>query len=115
VPTAAGTSGRDTLAILALLRNTLHEAGLPALAVVGLPGRPGAALAGLPRGDSAKFWRRSIAGAVARPGLRELLPGRLHAEPGVLLERLPPAVIELLNELMTGTPVETLSGVSLKD
>ncbi len=63
-----------------------------------------------------KFYRRSIAGAVARPGgLRELLPGRLHAEPGVLLERLLPAVIELLNELMTGTPVETLSGVSLKD
>jgi hypothetical protein len=28
---------------------------------------------------------------------------------------LPPAVIELLNELMTGTLVGTLSGVSLKD
>jgi hypothetical protein len=50
-----------------------------------------------------------------RGGLRELLPGRLHAEPGVLLERLLPAVIELLNELMTGTLVGTLSGVSLKD
>ena len=38
----------------------------------------------------------------------------LHAEPGVLLERLLPAAIELLNELMTETPVETLSGVSPK-
>ena len=48
-------------------------------------------------------------------GLRELLPGRLHAEPGVLPGRLLPAVIELLNGLMTGTPARTLSGVSLKD
>ena len=39
----------------------------------------------------------------------------LHAEPGVLPGRLLPAVIELLNELMTGTPAGTLSGVSLKD
>jgi hypothetical protein len=36
-------------------------------------------------------------------------------EPGGLLERLLPAVIELLNELMTGTPAGTLSGVSLRD
>ena len=113
---AAGTPGRDTLTILTLLRNTVHEAGLPALAVAGLPGRPGATLAGLPRGDSAQiiaaFNRR---GGREAWGLRELLPGRPHAEPGVLPGRLLPAAIELLNELMTGTPAGTLSGVSLKD
>jgi hypothetical protein len=38
----------------------------------------------------------------------------MQADPGVLLERLLPLVIELLNELMTATPVEQLSGVSLK-
>ena len=61
------------------------------------------------------FWRRSIAGAAGAWGLREFLPGRLHAEPSVLPGRLLPAVIELLNELMTGTPAGTLSDVSLKD
>jgi hypothetical protein len=38
----------------------------------------------------------------------------MHADPGVLFERLLPAVLELLNELMAATPVETLSNVSLK-
>jgi hypothetical protein len=49
-----------------------------------------------------------------RSGWQGLLPGRLHADPGVLLNRLLPHGIELLNELMTATPVEQLSGVSLK-
>jgi hypothetical protein len=62
-----------------------------------------------------RFWRRSIARAAGAWGLRELLPGRLHAEPGVLPGRLLPAVIELLNELMTGTAAGTLPGVWLKD
>ena len=62
-----------------------------------------------------RFWRHSITGPAGAWGLRELLPARLHAEPGVPLQRLLPAVIELLNELMTGTPAGTLSGVSLKD
>jgi hypothetical protein len=43
-----------------------------------------------------------------------LLPERLHVEPGILLDRLLPLVIDLLNELMTATPVERLSGVSLR-
>ena len=107
--------GRDTLTILTLLRNTVHEAGLPALAVAGLPGRPGGMLAGLPRGDSARILAAFIRRGGRAWGLRELLPGRLHAEPGVVPGRLLPAVIELLNELMTGTPAGTLSGVSPKD
>jgi hypothetical protein len=36
------------------------------------------------------------------------------AWPGILLDRLLPLVIDLLNELMTATPVERLSGVSLQ-
>jgi len=53
-------------------------------------------------------------GGRAEWGLRELIPGRLHAGPAVLLERLLPAIIKLLNELMAATPVEDLSGVALK-
>ncbi len=110
----AGTAGADTLIILSRLRNTVHEVGLPALAI-GFPGRREETLVGLPRAD-----RDRILEAADRRGgrdvwgLQELLPGRLHADPGVLLDRLLPLVIELLNELMTATPVEQLSGVSLK-
>ena len=46
-------------------------------------------------------------------GLQELIPGRLHADPATLLERLLPAIIKLLNDLMDATPVEDLPGVSL--
>jgi len=110
-----GTVGAGILTILSKLRNTVHEAGLPALAI-GLPGRREGTLIGLPRADKDRILaaaRRQ--GGLESWGLREILPGRLHAEPGVLLERLLPAVIELLNELMTGTLVGTLSGASLKD
>jgi hypothetical protein len=111
---APKTPGADALTILRLLRNTVHDAGLPALAV-GYPARRRETLVGLPSAD-----REQILNAADRQGgrqtwgLRELIPGRLHADPGVFLERLLPTVIELLNELMTETPVETLSGVSLK-
>ena len=105
---AAGTAGADTLTILSRLRNTVHEAGLPALAV-GLPGRREGTLVGLPRADSERILEAADRhGGREAWGLQELLLGRLHAEPGVLLERLLPPVIELLNELMTATPVEEL-------
>ena len=112
----SGTSGADTLTILRLLRNTVHGVGLRALGV-GLPGRYEEMLGGV--GLSLADRDNILAAAVGRGGreawgLHELLPEMLHFDPGVLLERLLPAVIELLNELMTETPVETLVGVSLK-
>lgn len=109
-----GTSGADTLTILRLLRNTVHEAGLPALAV-GPPGRRQSTLAGLPRAASQQILEAADRrGGREAWGLQELLPGRLHAEPGILLERIVPAAMALLNDLMTSTPVEELSGVSLQ-
>jgi hypothetical protein len=109
-----GTIGLDTLTILRLLRNTVHAAGLKALAV-SHGGAREETLVGLPRADRAEI----LAAADRRGGreawgLREVLPGELHADPGLLLERLLPAVSQLLNELMTATPVERLGGVALK-
>ncbi len=46
----AGTAEADTLIILSRLRNTVHEVGLPALAI-GFPGRREGTLVGLPRAD----------------------------------------------------------------
>jgi hypothetical protein len=112
---AAGTAGADVMTILSKLRNTVHGAGLPALATIGLSGGREGTLVGLPSAD-----RGEILAAVGRLGgpdawgLQELLPERVHADPGVLLGRLLPSVITLLNGLMTATPVERLRGVSLK-
>jgi hypothetical protein len=108
------TPGADALTILRLLRNTVHEAGLPALAV-GYPARHRETLVGLPSAASNQILESADRqGGRQAWGLRELIPGRLYADPSVLLERLLPAVIELLNNLMTETPVELLPGVSLR-
>jgi hypothetical protein len=110
---AAGTAGRDTLTILSLLRNTVHGAGLQALAV-GAAGRRDETLVGLPRVDSDRILAAVDGrGGQVSWGLRELVPGRIHADPGLLLERLLPAVVELLNDLMIATPVEDLTHVAV--
>jgi hypothetical protein len=110
---ADGTTGADALTILRLLRNTVHEAGLTALAI-GLPLRREATLASLPGADKDQILAAAIRnGGPVEWGLQELIPGRLHADPAALLERLLPATLKLLNNLMDATPVEDLPGVSL--
>jgi hypothetical protein len=109
-----GTVGCDTVTILRLLRNTVHGAGLCAFAI-SRRGRREETLVGLPRVDSSDILAAADRqGGRAAWGLREIRPNEFHADPGVLLERLLPAVIELLNDLMIHTPVETLPGVALK-
>ena len=110
----AGTAGADIMTILSRLRNTVHEADLPALAV-GLPGGHEGTLVSLPGADRGRILAAAgRLGGASGWGLQELLPERVHADPGVLLGRLLPAVITLLNDLMTATPVERLPGVSLQ-
>jgi hypothetical protein len=43
----------------------------------------------------------------------EILPGHFYTDPGVLLERLLPLILDLLNEIMAATPIDALSGVVL--
>lgn len=111
---APGTLGVDTLTILGLLRNTVHRAGLKVLAIARGSARQ-ETLVGLPCTDSAEILAvADRRGGRDAWGLREALLGELHADPGLLLEGLLPAVTELLNDLMTATPVETMTGVALK-
>lgn len=110
-----GTAGLDTLTVLRLLRNTVHGAGLKALAVGRTARADQETLVGLPRADHAEILAvADRRGGRTIWGLREVLPGELHADPGALLERLLPDVIALLNDLMAATPVEGLTGVRLK-
>jgi hypothetical protein len=111
---ADGTDGRNTLTVLSRLRNSVHGEALAPLGV-GSSGRRDATLVGLPRDEAAEVVAAIEAlGGQNLWGVQSLIPGRLHTDPGILLEQLFPRVIHLLNELMTHTPVEQLSGVNLQ-
>jgi hypothetical protein len=111
---AAGTDETHTLTILRLLRNSIHGEALPPLAV-GQSGRRDRTLVGLPASQQADLIAAFTAiGGETAWGVDEVISGRIHADPGVLLEQLLPRVLLLLNKIMDATPVERLSGVSLK-
>jgi hypothetical protein len=102
------------LTILRLLRNSIHGEALPALGVGAGRQRDGT-LVGLPGPDQAELLAAFAAlDGDAAWGVEQRLPGRLHADPGTLLEQLLPRVVQMLNEIMDATPVEQLSGVSLQ-
>lgn len=111
---AAGTAGADVLIILSRLRNTVHASGLRALAI-GTAGRREGTLAGLPRADGAQVLEAADRqGGRDTWGLMDQIEGRLHFDPGVLLDQLLPRTIDVLNKLMAATPVEQLPRVHLK-
>jgi hypothetical protein len=109
----AGTPHERTLTILRLLRNSVHGAALQGMGVLRR-GAPRESLVGLPADDEATLLGAMNAlGGPASWGVRPLLPGRSHVDPGVLVDRLFEAVVDLLNDLMARTPVELLSDVNL--
>jgi hypothetical protein len=102
-----------TLTILRLLRNSIHGEALSALAV-GEGRRRDRTLVGLPSQQQADLLAAIAAlGGEAMWGVEQLIPGRMHADPGMLIEQLLPRVLRMLNEIMDATPVERLRGVSL--
>jgi hypothetical protein len=102
------------LTILRLLRNSIHGEALPALGV-GQGRERDRTLVGLPRSDEADLLAAFNAlGGMAEWGVEEAIPGRIHADPGILLENLLPRVVRMLNEIMDGTPVEQLAHVQLE-
>ncbi len=110
----AGTDELHALTILRLLRNAIHGEALPALAV-GQGRRRDRTLVGLPASQQAELLAAFAAlGGEAVWGVEELIPGRIHADPGILLDQLLPRVLQMLNKIMDATPVEQLSGVSLE-
>lgn len=108
-----GKHGAEVLTILRLLRNTIHGEALQGLHVQ-MSGRPDRSLVGLNSDDAARILKAmDVVGGRDRWGVEELLSGRVHVEPGVLIEELFAEVVPILNELMDRTPVESLPGVSL--
>ena len=110
----AGTGERHAHTILRLLRNSVHGEAMQALSV-GQGRRRDRTLVGLPFADEAELRVAFTAlGGLAAWGVEDLIPGRLHVDPGVLLEQLLPRVLAMLNCIMDETPVETLAHVALQ-
>jgi hypothetical protein len=109
-----GEQSAGVLTVLRLLRNTIHGEALQGLHVQ-TSGRQDRSLVALNSDDATQILAAmDLVGGRARWGVEELLPGRVHIEPGVLVEELFAQVAPILNELMDRTPVESLPGVSLK-
>lgn len=103
-----------TLTILGLLRNSIHGEALPALGI-GMGRQRDGTLVELPVSQQAELLAAFTAlGGTSAWGVQELISGRMHTDPGILLERLLPRVLQLLNEVMDATPVEQLSNVKLQ-
>jgi len=108
-----GSAGENALTVLRLLRNSVHGEALQGLAVSG-SGKSLESLVGLPRRDQPLLLAAMDAlGGRTAWGARSTLPGRIHLDAGVLVDRLFEESIGLLNRLMRNTPVERLPGVAL--
>jgi hypothetical protein len=109
----AGTKSRRALTILTTLRNSVHgEALQPLSARKG--SEPRQTLVGVPAPDAKDLLAAVDAlGGQSLLAFEEILPGRFYTDPGVLLERLLPLILNLLNAIMETTPVDRLSGVAL--
>lgn len=115
-PAMAGYMAADgpqqaVLTVLRLLRNSVHGEALSPLGVsMQSPKRRDDTLVGLPRRE-----REELEAALAQLGglnawgIRELFPDRLHADARVLVERLLPAAVAVLDGILRHTPVERLA------
>ena len=108
----AETANVHALTILRLLRNSVHGAALQGMAVFK-SGSPVESMIGLPaRDETAILAAMRAVGGEASWGVHSSLRGRTYVDPGVLVDRLFEAIVDLLNELMAKTPVERLPAVT---
>jgi hypothetical protein len=110
----AGTSGRNVLTIVRLLRNSVHGAALQGAAYHNSRG-PQQTIVGLPPDDEPKILAAMDAegGRAAWGVVLEIPDYQVQLDPGVFIETAFRAVIPLLNELMDATPIEKLPYVDL--
>lgn len=109
-----GTNELHAHTILRLLRNSIHGEALQALGV-GSGRQRERTLVSLPASEEPALRAAFNAlGGLSNWGVEELIPGRLHFDPGVLLEQLFPRVLAMLNAIMDETPVESLAHVALR-
>ena len=103
-----GSPGAQVLTVLSKMRNSVHGEGLRASAL-RRSSELEQTLVGLPKADQGAVEEAvESLGGLSEWGFRKLVPNELHADPHLLLEKLLPATLVLLDSLMAATPVERL-------
>ena len=98
-----GSEDFHTLRVLRLLRNCVHGEALQQLAVVSGPKRE-RTLVAVPEADLQELETSfEASGGRVAWGVEELLPGRLHFDPGVFVEQLFPRVLTMLDHIMANS------------
>jgi hypothetical protein len=111
---APGSPHRDALEIISLLRNSIHESGLPTVGMATTIHGPTRTTVRTPRGSyAAQAFREAIArlGGADVWGVRTLTPGTTTMDPLVFIDQALVGAMRALNELMTATPVEAFPDV----
>lgn len=109
------SKGYHVLVVLRLLRNGIHGEGLVPLAVSMEP-RVCETVVGLPARDAQRIVEAVDAiGNLDAWGLHEIVPGRMHADPSRLIEKLLPEVFSLMNALMKAMKLEGLHHAQISD
>ncbi|MBL7553807.1 hypothetical protein I6A60_39170 [Frankia sp. AgB1.9] len=110
---APGTAAEAALTILRLMRNTIHGEAMAAINRRDIDSRQMRTIMSMPGVDQAALLAATgAAGGDASWGISPQRRG-IHADAGVLLDRLFHEVVEVLNRLMEETPVEQLAHVAL--
>jgi hypothetical protein len=109
-----GTDTREILTVLRGLRNSVHgEALKPLIINSGL--RQSRTLIGLPASDEAElFVAFSALGADSSWGILPAKDGRMHIDPGLLLDQLFPRVLEIVNRIMKESDLEVIDGIQIR-
>jgi len=109
-----GSPHRDALEIVSLLRNSIHDSGLPTFGMASSIHGPTQTTVRTPRGSYAA---RTFSEAIDRLGGKEawgvqtLIPGTTTIDPLVFMDRALVAALKALNALMTLTPFHTFPSV----
>jgi hypothetical protein len=109
---APDTAQARVFEICRTLRNTVHGEALHSIPVQEA-GKPRQTLVALPEDDAEDLGVLfDQLGGRDEWGLRVLAPGRSQIAPAVLIERLLPQALQMLDEALRLTPVERLAGTS---
>jgi hypothetical protein len=106
---APGSPGAHIVEVVRLLRNSIHGEALRPLALGTGPGRLDETMVGLPPADAeALVSAMDALGGRESFGVRVLFPGRIHADPGELVDEVFRRAVSVLDQLMAMTPVELI-------
>lgn len=104
-----GSAGWAVLTVLRSLRNTIHGEALLPLAVTRVGSGDKEILVTVPRDAQDGLMEAfDVLGDKHGWGIRLLVEGRLHADSYNLVERLLPAVADLLNSLLADSPLDSI-------